>query len=138
MDKKKVSIAIIGLGYVGLPLAVQFSRKYKVVGFDLDKDRITELTNGFDRTNELAKEDVNQLNNFHLSSNRRAIKKANIFIVTVPTPVDKNNKPNLEPLKLATQMIAEYLDYEDIVIYESTVFPCCTEEVCVPILEKLA
>ena len=138
MDKKKVSIAIIGLGYVGLPLAVQFSRKYKVVGFDLDKDRITELTNGFDRTNELTDKDIKQLKNFHLTYDHKEITNANIFIVTVPTPVDKNNKPNLEPLKLATQMIAGYLDYEDIVIYESTVFPGCTEEVCVPILEKLS
>ncbi len=136
MKKMELNIAVIGLGYVGLPLAVEFSRKYKVLGFDHDEARISELNNKFDRTNELTKDELSNLKNFKITTNHDKIKNSNIYIITVPTPVDKNNKPNLDPLILASETVGKYLEKNDIVIYESTVFPGCTEQICVPILEK--
>ena len=131
-------IAIIGLGYVGLPLAYAFSSKYKVVGLDINQDRINELKNGFDRTLELSESQVKEciFNGMKFISNIKDVKGCNIFIVTVPTPIDKNNEPDLTPIKKSTESIAKVLKKNDIVIYESTVYPGVTEEVCVPILEK--
>ena len=145
MDYK---IAIIGLGYVGLPLAVEFAKKYKVIGFDINTNRVKELKNGNDHTLEVApddlkkvliiKEQIESINQFGLvpSTNLKDIASANIYIVTVPTPVDKNNRPILTPLVKASEMIGKVLQKGDIVIYESTVYPGCTEEDCVPVLEK--
>ena len=138
MKIKNQKIAIIGLGYVGLPLAVQFSKKYCVVGFDLNLDRISELKNRIDRTNELLDDDLIHLEKIKLTADKKHIFDSNIYIVTVPTPVDKNNKPDLEPLISASTIVGRCLSINDIVIYESTVFPGCTEQICVPILEKFS
>jgi UDP-N-acetyl-D-galactosamine dehydrogenase len=134
----KLSIAIIGLGYVGLPLAHAFSFKYPVVGFDIYEERIKELSNGYDRTLELSEAQVKEAinNNMKFTSNLEDIKKCNIFIVTVPTPIDKYKKPDLTPLIKASQSLSKVLKNGDTVIYESTVYPGATEEVCVPELEK--
>jgi len=133
-----MKIAIIGLGYVGLPLAHAFSFKYKVVGFDIAKWRIEELKNGYDRTLELSENQVKEAinNGMEFSDNLEDIKDCNIYIVTVPTPIDNHNKPDLTPLIKSSESVSKVLKKGDIVIYESTVYPGCTEEVCVPILEK--
>jgi len=136
MKKKEINITVIGLGYVGLPLAVEFSKKYEVVGFDYNEIRVSELINKFDRTNELSKDNLLNLKNFKITANEDDIKNSNIYIITVPTPVDKNNKPNLNHIVSASEVVGKYLKKNDIVIYESTVFPGCTEQICVPILEK--
>ncbi len=131
-------ICIIGLGYVGLPLAHAFSEKYEVVGFDINKPRIDELNNGFDRTLELTQEQVTQSikNGMLFTTNLEDIKNSNIYIVTVPTPIDESNEPDLTPIIKSTQTVGKVLKKDDIVIYESTVYPGVTEEVCVPILEE--
>ena len=131
-------ICVIGLGYVGLPLAHAFSSKYEVVGFDISKWRIDELSSGYDRTLELSKEQVNEAinNGMKFSLDINDIKDCNVFIVTVPTPIDKNNRPDLTPLIKSSQTVGKVLKKDDIVIYESTVYPGVTEEVCVPELEK--
>ncbi len=138
MKFKKPEIAIIGLGYVGLPLAVAFSKKFKVVGFDNDHKRIEELQNGIDKTYEISKDKISNLENVIFSTDVSLLNNVNIFIVTVPTPVDKNNNPDLGPLTSATKTVGKYLDKNNIVIFESTVFPGCTEQICVPILEKVS
>ncbi len=129
-------VAVIGLGYVGLPLALEFSKKYPVVGFDIDRDRVNELQNGHDRTREV--ESAALLSDMLFSSNLEDIANANTYIVTVPTPIDHFYKPNLLPILKATEMIGGLLKKGDIVIYESTVYPGCTEEDCVPVLEKMS
>ena len=136
LKQKEVNIAVIGLGYVGLPLAVEFSKHYPVTGFDLDENRIKELKDGFDRTNEVEENALLNASNLALSSSKNAIEDANVYIVTVPTPVDKNNTPDLNPLKSASEIAGKVLDKGNVVIYESTVYPGATEEICVPILEK--
>tara|TARA_B100000029_G_scaffold454034_1_gene480243 strand:- start:1725 stop:3020 length:1296 start_codon:yes stop_codon:yes gene_type:complete len=136
IKEEDINIAVIGLGYVGLPLALEFSKKYNVVGFDIDEVRISELNDKNDCTNELSDHDLSDLKKIKITANENAISNSNIYIVTVPTPVDKNNKPNLNPIISASELIGGYLNKNDIVIYESTVFPGCTEELCVPILEK--
>ncbi len=136
MNLKKKNLAVIGLGYVGLPLAVEFSKKYKVVGFDLDPSRIEELNDCFDRTRELTKKELKRCNDIEFSSDKRCLKDIDIFIVTVPTPIDNNNKPDLKPLKNASKLVGEFINTKGTVIYESTVYPGCTEEICVPIIEK--
>ncbi|MFA9374972.1 MAG: nucleotide sugar dehydrogenase, partial [Poseidonibacter sp.] len=130
-------ICIIGLGYVGLPLAHAFSSKFEVVGFDINTTRVQELNNGFDRTLELTSDEVKQSlkNNMIFSTNLDDIKDCNVYIVTVPTPIDSSNRPDLTPLIKSSQMIGKVLKKDDIVIYESTVYPGVTEEVCVPQLE---
>ena len=135
MNKK---ICIVGLGYVGLPLAHAFSEKYQVVGFDINKPRVDELNSGFDRTLELTSDEVNESikNRMIYSTNIDDIKDCNIYIVTVPTPIDSTNRPDLTPLIKSSQTIGKVLKRDDIVIYESTVYPGVTEEVCVPQLEK--
>ena len=135
-----IKICIIGLGYVGLPLAHAFSEKYEVVGFDINKPRIDELNSGFDRTLELTEDQVKESlkNGMKFSLNVEDIKDCNIYIVTVPTPIDDSNEPDLTPIVKSTETIAKILKKDDIVIYESTVYPGVTEEVCVPILEEFS
>ena len=135
MNKK---IAIIGLGYVGLPLAHAFSSKYPVIGLDINEERIQELKNGFDRTLELTTQQLEEsiANGMKFTTNIEDAKDCNVFIVTVPTPIDENNEPNLIPLIKSSQSVGKVLKKGDIVIYESTVYPGVTEEVCVPELEK--
>jgi UDP-N-acetyl-D-galactosamine dehydrogenase len=129
-------IAIIGLGYVGLPLAVEFGKKFKVIGFDISIERINELKNGYDRTLESNSIEILAAKTLSFSFNINDLKNSNVFIVTVPTPIDKFKAPDLKPLLSASEMLGKVLKKGDIVIYESTVYPGCTEEDCVPILEK--
>ncbi|MFP4332531.1 MAG: nucleotide sugar dehydrogenase [Campylobacterales bacterium] len=129
-------IAVIGLGYVGLPLAVEFGKKYETVGFDIHKKRIEELKSGHDRTYEVEDVELKNIPYLSYTYNIDDIKNSNIYIVTVPTPIDIYKKPDLTPLMKASEMLSGIIKQGDIVIYESTVFPGCTEEVCVPILEK--
>ncbi len=133
-------LAIIGLGYVGLPLAHAFSSKYKVVGFDIAQWRIDELMSGHDRTLELSETQVKEAlsNGMEFTNKLEDIVACNIYIVTVPTPIDKHKKPDLTPLIKASETIGKVLKKDDIVIYESTVYPGATEEVCVPVLEKFS
>ena len=132
-----IKIAIIGLGYVGLPLAVKFSEKFKVIGYDINSTRIKNLEKGFDETNEISEEALKGAKpQLKLSTERADLESCNIYIVTVPTPIDSNKVPDLNPLKKASKLVGSVLKNGDHVIYESTVFPGCTEEVCVPILEK--
>jgi len=133
-----MKISIIGLGYVGLPLAVEFSKKYKVIGFDINNNRIEELKKGIDKTLEVEEKELKEAikNGLEFTSNLEDIKKANVYIVTVPTPIDKHKNPDLRPLIMASRSVGRVLSKGDIVIYESTVYPGCTEEECVPELEK--
>ncbi len=137
-------IAIIGLGYVGLPLAIEFGRKYKVLGFDIHKERIEELSRGSDRTMEADMESLLAVTkstgnaSLRFSSNTEDLGSCNIYIVTVPTPIDQFKAPDLTPLLKASEMLGKVLKKGDIVIYESTVYPGCTEEDCVPMLEKFS
>lgn len=130
------NIAVIGLGYVGLPLAVEFGKKNNVIGFDINKSRITELNNFYDKTLESSEEEIRSAVLLKFSSDINDIQECNVFIVTVPTPIDQFKAPDLTPLLKASEMIGKILKKGDIVIYESTVYPGCTEEDCVPILEK--
>ena len=132
IDKK---IAIIGLGYVGLPLAVEFGKTYHTVGFDINGSRINDLLDNFDNTGEVTSNELKSSCNLKLTNNPNDIKNCTIFIVTAPTPIDEYNQPNLKPLEDASETVGSYLKKNDIVIYESTVYPGATEEVCVPILE---
>jgi len=129
-------IAIIGLGYVGLPLSIEFGKKRTVVGFDIDIKRISELKNGNDNTLEVTSQELNDAIYLKYTNQADDIRDCEIFIVTVPTPIDSNKKPDLSPLKKASELLGKILKKKDIVIYESTVYPGATEEVCVPILEK--
>ena len=144
----KNKIAVIGLGYVGLPLAVEFAKKFKVIGFDINPQRIQELRKGSDHTLEVSKDDLkkvliepsvvlkNDIIGLLPSSEISDISSSTIYIVTVPTPIDNHKKPNLKPLVDASTMISKVLKKGDLIIYESTVYPGCTEEDCVPVLEK--
>lgn len=129
-------IAIIGLGYVGLPLAVEFGKKRPVLGFDIQPQRINELRSGKDSTLEISHEQLKAASNLVFSDNAIDLKTCDIFIVTVPTPIDTANRPDLTPLIKASESVGKAMKPGDIVIYESTVYPGCTEEVCVPVLEK--
>ncbi len=131
-------IGIIGLGYVGLPLAVEFGKVMDVVGFDINQLRITELLSGVDRTLEVDRTELLSAKNLTFSSHVQDLKEVNYFIVTVPTPVDEYKKPDLTPLESASRTVGSVLKMNDVVIYESTVYPGCTEEVCIPILEKVS
>jgi UDP-N-acetyl-D-glucosamine/UDP-N-acetyl-D-galactosamine dehydrogenase len=132
----EIKIAVIGLGYVGLPLAAEFGKKYQVLGFDINMSRINELSKGYDRTQEMSDDDLKKAHHLAFSSNIEDLKGSNIFIVTVPTPIDNYKKPDLTPLLAASRTVGKVLKKGDIVIYESTVYPGCTEEDCVPVLEK--
>ena len=133
---ENIKIAIIGLGYVGLPLAVEFGKKYSVLGFDINQTRIDELISGYDRTQEMTSEELKSLQHLSFSTNEEQLNTCNIFIVTVPTPIDNYKKPDLTPLLSASKTVGKFLKQDHVVIYESTVYPGCTEEDCVPILEK--
>lgn len=144
--KENIKIAIIGLGYVGLPLARLFATKYPVIGFDINTSRVLELKNGIDSTLEVENETLQKVlvesssneNGLFCTTEIEEISSCNYYIVTVPTPVDLNNKPNLTPLLKASETVAKVLKKNDVVIFESTVYPGATEEVCVPILEELS
>lgn len=138
MNLSDATIAVIGLGYVGLPLAVEFGKKRKVIGFDIQADRVTELQAGQDHTLEISAEEFTRAKHLSFSSEPPDIRDDGraVFIVTVPTPVDKANRPDLSPLIKASETVGRLLKPNDLVIYESTVYPGCTEEVCVPILER--
>ena len=136
INKNNINIAIIGLGYVGLPLAVEFGKKFTTFGFDINQSRIKELQSGYDMTLEVKFEELIQSSNLKLTSVIDDIRNCNIYIITVPTPIDSEKKPDLRPLKNSSKSVGKLLNKNDIVIYESTVFPGATEEVCVPILEK--
>jgi UDP-N-acetyl-D-galactosamine dehydrogenase len=146
MSLTEKKIAIIGLGYVGLPLAVAFAEKYKVIGFDINSYRVRELNLGIDATLEIESELLNQVldsdnvnsKGLHLTTEKEVLSDCNIYIVTVPTPTDKHNRPVLTPMIKASETIAVYLNKGDIVIYESTVYPGVTEEEMVPVLEKFS
>ncbi|WP_316802147.1 nucleotide sugar dehydrogenase [Pedobacter nototheniae] len=138
-------IAIIGLGYVGLPLALEFAKKYPVIGFDIDKNRVAELQEGLDQTQEADLEllsvvlkESNEFSGLTFSSDLPDISESNIYIVTVPTPINHLKQPNLEPLLSASEMVGRVLKKGDTVVYESTVYPGCTEEDCVPVLERIS
>ncbi|MGB0896972.1 MAG: NAD(P)-binding domain-containing protein, partial [Flavobacteriaceae bacterium] len=139
-----MKIAVIGLGYVGLPLAVEFSKKYKTLGFDINQNRVDELSSGHDSTLEVADDKLQEVlniageNGLKLSCDVNDLSSCTVFIVTVPTPVDKNNRPVLTPLIKASEMIGQVLKKGDIVIYESTVYPGVTEDECVPVLERVS
>jgi len=136
MQHSDIPIAIVGLGYVGLPLAVEFGRKRNVIGFDINELRIKELKKGVDKTLETTDEELKDATYLSYTNNPEDLKECNIFIITVPTPINKDKKPNLTPLEQASNTIGSILKKGDIVIYESTVYPGATEEVCVPILEE--
>ncbi|MDN6572192.1 MAG: nucleotide sugar dehydrogenase [Staphylococcus equorum] len=129
------NIAVVGLGYVGLPVAVTFGNKHKVIGFDINESRIQELKNNYDRTNEVTEDKLKQTN-IEYTSNAVDLKKADFIIVAVPTPIDKHNKPDLLPLLKASETVGKVITPDTIVVYESTVYPGATEEDCVPVLEK--
>jgi UDP-N-acetyl-D-galactosamine dehydrogenase len=144
---KDFKIAIIGLGYVGLPLAIEFGKKYKVLGFDINKDRVSELQQGIDHTLEADLEgmriamqlrDTDENLGLSFSSDEEDLKAYNTYIVTVPTPINKFNMPDLQPLIKASEMIGRIINKGDIAIYESTTYPGCTEEDCVPVIEKIS
>ncbi len=144
-DINSINIAVIGLGYVGLPLAVHFAKKFNVIGFDINKKRIDELKRGIDRTNEVDHDALKAVlyqfkdnKNCHLklTSNEKDISQCNFYIVTVPTPIDTHKRPDLTYLLSASKIVGAVLKKNDIVVYESTVYPGCTEEECVPVLEK--
>ncbi len=132
----RYQIAVVGLGYVGLPLAVAFGRHYRVMGFDIREDRVKELGQGVDKTRELTAEDIQAASHIRFSSQLQAIADCNVFIITVPTPLDAHKRPDLSYLLKASEMVGSMLKKGDIVIYESTVYPGCTEEDCVPVLER--
>ena len=135
MRNKKPTIAVVGLGYVGLPIAVAFAKYFPVIGFDINPKRIEELNRGIDRTGEISKDEI--LNpNIHYTYNEKELKQADFLIITVPTPTDKYKNPDLRFLKSASEIVGRNLKRGAVVVYESTVYPGCTEEVCIPILEK--
>lgn len=135
MDKK---IAVIGLGYVGLPLAVEFGNKFNTLGFDINKARVAELKSGIDSTLEVSSEELSKASNLRFSNEQKDLESAAIYIVTVPTPIDKHNQPDLTPLVKASEMLGKVISKGDIIIYESTVYPGATEEVCIPVVEKVS
>jgi UDP-N-acetyl-D-galactosamine dehydrogenase len=132
MSKK---IGVIGLGYVGLPLAVEFAKKYNVVGYDISEERIKELNNGYDRTNEISSEELAECN-ILFTQHTISLRDCDTYIITVPTPIDNNKQPDLSPLISASETVGSMVKADDLVIYESTVYPTCTEEVCIPILDE--
>ena len=136
MNKENTKIAVIGMGYVGLPLAVEFGKIIDTVGFDINKSRINDLKNSLDLTLEVSSEDLKKAVQLTYTTNIEMVNDCNIYIITVPTPIDEFKKPDLKPLINATIAVSEILKINDIVIYESTVYPGATEEVCVPILEN--
>jgi len=137
-DLERARLAIIGLGYVGLPLAVAFGRRFPTVGFDINRERIAELERGEDHTREVDPEELRAAEHLSYSADPRALAECNVFIATVPTPVDAHKRPDLTPLFRASETIGKVLKRGDVVVYESTVYPGATEEECVPILERVS
>ena len=135
---KKINITIFGLGYVGLPLFLEISKKFKAIGYDKNKKKIFELKKSIDSTGELSRSQIKELKKHNLTHKINDLKKTDIFIVAVPTPINISKQPDLEIIKQATKNIAKILKKNNIVVYESTVYPGVTEEVCVPILEKFS
>ena len=135
---KKLKLAVIGLGYVGLPLALEFAKKRSVIGFDIEKKRIIELKSGVDRNSEIKKSKIKITKKLFYTNNEKDLNNANCYIITVPTPIDKLKKPDLKPLFNASKIISKYIEKGDIVIFESTVYPGCIEEQCAPLIEKLS
>ena len=129
-------IAIIGLGYVGLPLAVEFGKQLPTVGFDINQQRIDSLRQGIDSTLETTAEELAAARQLTITSDPQQLADCNVYIITVPTPIDGSKQPDLSPLRSASQLVGGVLGHNDVVIYESTVYPGATEEVCVPILER--
>ena len=138
MKLQNTKIGIIGLGYVGLPLALEFSTKFPVVGFDINAKRITDLIEGKDFTNEVEISTLKKVTNIEFSTDVISLQDCNVYIVTVPTPINANNRPNLDPLISASKIVGSILEKGDVVIYESTVYPGATEEDCLPILEDIS
>lgn len=136
IEDKSIVLALIGLGYVGLPLAVEFGKKYKVIGFDINEKRIRELKEGIDRTLEVSSEELEEAKFLSYTNQLDELKKADVFIVTVPTPVDDYKVPDLTPVFKASETVGKVIKKGDVVVYESTVYPGCTEDDCVPIIEK--
>lgn len=136
LDKKK-KLAVIGLGYVGLPIALEFAKKIKVIGFDINAKRVEMMKQGIDPSNELSKEAFDK-SDIEFTNDLEVLKQASFFIVAVPTPVDKNNLPDLTPVLKASETVGKVIRKGDYVVYESTVYPGCTEEDCLPIVEKLS
>lgn len=134
----KEKFSVIGIGYVGLPLAVELSKSNIVLGFDINRSRIKNLKKGIDITNEFNRTQIRSKKNLKFSNNSKDIKNSDVFFITVPTPIKKNNKPDLSHLIKATKIVAKNLKKKSIIVYESTVYPGCTEEVCLPILEKIS
>jgi UDP-N-acetyl-D-glucosamine/UDP-N-acetyl-D-galactosamine dehydrogenase len=133
---KKINLGIIGLGYVGLPLALEFSKKRNVIGFDVNQTRVKQLNSAIDINLETSKKDIKNKKRINFTSNVQDLKKLNCYIITVPTPINKLKKPDLKPILKASRMIGNYINKNDLIIYESTVYPGCIEEKCVPVLEK--
>ncbi|MCS6237834.1 Vi polysaccharide biosynthesis UDP-N-acetylglucosamine C-6 dehydrogenase TviB [Shewanella baltica] len=138
MNLESLNIGIIGLGYVGLPLAVEFGKKYNTTGFDINEPRVQELTSGKDSTLECTSSELSEALLLKYTSSLEDIKKCNFYIVTVPTPIDCNNAPDLTPLKKASEALGKIISADDIVVFESTVYPGATEEVCLPIIERVS
>jgi UDP-N-acetyl-D-galactosamine dehydrogenase len=136
MNFENLKIAVIGQGYVGLPLAVEFGKKFNTIGFDINQSRIAELQSGIDSTLEVSTEELAESINISYSHNVDELKACNIYIVTVPTPIDEYKKPDLTPLIKASEMLGKVISKGDVVIYESTVYPGATEEDCIPVVEK--
>lgn len=138
MDLNKVKIGVIGLGYVGLPLAVEFGKKYATLGFDINQNRVNELLAGHDSTLEVSDEELKEAPHLQYSFNVGDLKACNLYIVTVPTPIDKHKQPDLTPLIKASEMLGKVVDKGDIIVYESTVYPGATEEACLPVVEQVS
>ena len=139
MDQKTKKISIIGQGYVGLPLTVEFGKKYKnVIGFDNSSQRIFEINNYFDHNKEISISEFKKAKNINFTCDTKKLLDSDYFVITVPTPLNKKKEPDLKSLIDATKLVANNIKKKSIIIYESTVFPGCTEEICVPILEKFS
>ena len=136
MSLKGINLGIVGLGYVGLPLAVEFGSKMEVIGYDTNKERIEELEKGEDRTLEVSSAVLRDASSLIFTNTLEDLSECNCFIITVPTPIDEENKPDFNPLLSATKAIGSILKVNDLVIYESTVYPGATEDICIPLLEE--
>ena len=138
MTERPIVIGIIGLGYVGLPLAVEFGKYYKTIGFDINPARVAELIGGHDSTLETSDEELSEAKNLTYTLTPADLGECNVYIITVPTPIDIHKRPDLIPLRKSSETVGKLLSVNDTVIYESTVYPGTTEEVCVPILEQFS
>src|SRR5690606_22035165 len=137
-ELSETCIALVGLGYVGLPLAVEFGKQYDTIGFDISAERVAELRSGHDRTREVEEGDLRAAKRLSFASRLEEIGGCHVYIVTVPTPIDNAKRPDLGPLIRASESFGKVLKRGDVVVYESTVYPGCTEEVCIPILERVS